>query len=50
MELLVFNAACSCGAMGPDADSTEEAVERWNRRVSDERFREIVNKGPGKGT
>ena len=24
----------SCGAMGPNADSEEEAWEAWNRRVS----------------
>jgi wobble nucleotide-excising tRNase len=26
----VFNACCSCGAKGPNTDSEEEAVEKWN--------------------
>lgn len=25
-----WNVVCSCGAMGPDADSREEAISRWN--------------------
>jgi Lar family restriction alleviation protein len=32
----VYNAACSCGAMGPDGHTKEEAVERWNRRIGEE--------------
>jgi hypothetical protein len=30
--LKVFNVCCSCGAEGPDGDTKEEAVMRWNRR------------------
>jgi Lar family restriction alleviation protein len=30
-----FNVACSCGAMGPDADTPEKAVERWNNRAGE---------------
>jgi Lar family restriction alleviation protein len=33
MGVTVFNAVCSCGAMGPDSCSMEEAVRRWNRRT-----------------
>jgi Lar family restriction alleviation protein len=28
-----YNVACSCGAMGPDADTREKVVERWNKRA-----------------
>lgn len=28
----LYNAACSCGAMGPDSDTPEQARERWNSR------------------
>ena len=24
--------SCSCGAMGSDGDSTENAIEEWNKR------------------
>jgi Lar family restriction alleviation protein len=27
-----FNVCCSCGATGPNADTKEKAVERWNER------------------
>jgi hypothetical protein len=30
--LNVFNVCCPCGAEGPDGDTDEEAVARWNRR------------------
>lgn len=33
---LVFNGACSCGALGPDADSAEGAIEKWNRRAGEQ--------------
>lgn len=26
----VYNATCSCGAHGPDADSRDAAIRRWN--------------------
>jgi Lar family restriction alleviation protein len=28
----VHNVSCSCGAKGPDGDTREKAIERWNRR------------------
>jgi hypothetical protein len=28
----VFNIRCSCGAMGADGHTREEAIERWNNR------------------
>jgi Lar family restriction alleviation protein len=31
-DLVIYNACCSCGAMGPDADTKEEAVGKWNKR------------------
>jgi Lar family restriction alleviation protein len=31
-DLVVYNACCSCGATGPDADTRKEAVEEWNKR------------------
>jgi Lar family restriction alleviation protein len=31
-DLVVYNACCSCGATGPDMDTKEKAVERWNKR------------------
>jgi Lar family restriction alleviation protein len=31
-DLVIYNACCSCGATGPDMDTKEEAVERWNKR------------------
>jgi Lar family restriction alleviation protein len=27
-----YNVICSCGAMGPDADTKEEAEVLWNKR------------------
>jgi Lar family restriction alleviation protein len=27
-----INVCCSCGAQGPDGDTQEEAIARWNRR------------------
>jgi hypothetical protein len=32
---IVYNVACTCGARGPDADTREEAVEKWNKRVTE---------------
>lgn len=32
-ETVVYNGACSCGAMGPDASSRDEAAAAWNRRA-----------------
>jgi len=32
-EQPVFNGACSCGALGPDACDPEEAVQKWNSRA-----------------
>ncbi|MDR1902933.1 MAG: Lar family restriction alleviation protein [Treponema sp.] len=32
---IVYNAACSCGARGPDAETELKAVERWNERTGE---------------
>jgi hypothetical protein len=34
--MAAYNIACSCGAMGPDADTKLKAVERWNKRTKEE--------------
>jgi Lar family restriction alleviation protein len=31
----IYQVCCSCGAMGPDGETREEAVELWNRRGHD---------------
>ncbi|GHT52950.1 hypothetical protein FACS1894106_2800 [Spirochaetia bacterium] len=32
-EYTSFRFSCSCGATGPDADTIENAVELWNKRL-----------------
>jgi hypothetical protein len=38
----VYQAACSCGAAGPDANTPIEAVDAWNKRPEKERRNEII--------